>query len=95
MAVIASATLLYQNADPSVRRALIAVRKVTTGDTIDVSSVPGVGLFSTVYAAAHTCPSNRAQAAALPGVAGTIITFSQAGLANDAVDLLVLGEAPQ
>ena len=94
MAAITSATLDYVNADPNVRVALLSVRRVTTGDTIDVSAVPSA-LFSRVISATYSCVTNSAIASANATIAGTVLTFAQSGLAGDGVALLVVGEAPQ
>jgi hypothetical protein len=95
MAAIISASVLYQNTDSAERVVLLAVRRVTTGDTLDLSLVSLGSLFSALYSVATVVPSNRAQAAGAPTISGTVVTFAQAGLANDAVLLLIAGVAPQ
>lgn len=101
MAAITSVTVLYTNDGAfGVRTAVFAVRKVTTGDTLDVSVLGNMqgnplAVFSAVYSAAHVTVTNRAQAGAAPGIGGTVLTFNEASLASDGLVVTVVGQAPQ
>lgn len=63
---------------------LFAVRKVTTADTLDMAP-----WFSKITFAAAV--GATAQGTGNPTIAGTVLTFGTAGLANDAVWLFVMG----
>lgn len=91
MAVITSALTLAQAGDPTYRWAVIAIRNVTTGDTIDVSSVPST-LFSTVFGAVFIASTNRTQVPTISSVSGTVITISTTGLSKDGGELFVSGQ---
>lgn len=91
MATITSALTLAQAGDPTYRWAVIAIRNVTTGDTIDVSSVPST-LFSTVFGAVFVASTNRTQTVTVSSIAGTVITISTTGLSKDGGLLFVAGE---
>lgn len=68
----------------------LTINNVTTADTIDVSTIGETG-FKKVRAAAFF---GHAQGTAVVGtVSGTSITITSSGLANDTIELLILGEA--
>jgi hypothetical protein len=68
----------------------LTINNVTTADTIDVSTI-GDTSFKKVRAAAFF---GQAQGTAVAGsIAGTVITLTSGGMANDTVELFVLGEA--
>lgn len=68
----------------------LRLSNVTSADTVDVGSL-GAVTFKKVEAAVFF---GRAQGTGVVGsVAGTVITLTSASLANDTVELFVLGEA--
>jgi hypothetical protein len=92
MATISTAAILGQGGDPSIRWAVLAIRKVTTGDTIDVSLIPTAGLFTAVFGAIFLASTERTQTPVVSVVAGTVITISTTGLAGDGGYLFVVGQ---
>lgn len=91
MPAITNALTLAQQGDATYRWAVIAIRGVTTGDTIDVSSVPSA-LFSSVFGAVFIASTLRSQTPTISAVAGTVITISTTGLSKDGGVLFVVGE---
>lgn len=86
MAVIdpqAQTRVLYRNDGPH-RITVIGVRSVTTGDTLDVAE--HYSKLQTAIMSSVTSTSNG-----LPTISGTVVTFAQAGLANDTGVLLLVG----
>ena len=74
---------LYRSDSPH-RINVVAVRGVTTGDTLDVSA--RFSKLQTAIASSVTSTSNG-----LPTLSGTTLTFAQAGLNNDTVIVLLVG----
>lgn len=72
----------------SARSALLAVKNVTTGDTLDVGSGGAINVFSRVKAAIMCGTTVIGTAGA--SVAGTTVTIP-AGLSNDSAFVLVFG----
>lgn len=67
----------------------LEINNVTTADTIDVASI-GTQVYKKVEAAAFF---GRAQGTAVAAtVSGTVITMTSAGMANDTVEMLILGD---
>ena len=88
MTVIANSQVSVEWAEgSSSRTALIAVKNVTTGDTLDVGQA-GISTHSRVKSAIMTGTTVIGSAAA--GVSGTVVTMP-AGLANDSAFVLVFG----
>ena len=68
----------------------LELSNVTTADTVDVGSL-GTTAFKKVEAAVFF---GRAQGTGVVGSpSGTVITMTIAGLANDTVEMLIIGEA--
>ncbi len=68
----------------------LEINNVDTGDTVDVGSI-GAVVFKKVEAAVFF---GRAQGTGIAGtIVGTVITMTSAGLTDDTVDILVLGES--
>ena len=91
MAAITTALTLAQGGDPTYRWAVIAIRNVTTGDTIDVSVVPSA-LFTKVFGAIFIASTLRTQVPVVSTIAGTVVTVSTTGLAGDGGNLYLAGE---
>lgn len=72
----------------SARSALVAVKNVTTGDTLDVGQSGAINLFSRVKAAIMCGTTVIGTAGA--SVSGTVVTMPS-GLANDSAFILVFG----
>lgn len=89
MAAITSVTVAYQSPDVSERLVVYAIRKVTSGDTFDTTT-----LFSSVTYAALV-PVTRAGLTPSTSISGTVVTMTATGLANDGVYLVIFGEGPQ
>ena len=89
MAVIGTVTPLFSDSGAQ-RAVLMRAVNVSSGDTIDVSSV-GSFPFSKVQAAVIIGHDQRTPVIVTPGT-GTVLTLTSPGLANDTVDILVLGE---
>lgn len=73
----------YTNGD-ALCVGLFAVRKVTTGDTLDMA-----GWFSKITFAAAV--GATASGTGNPTIAGTVLTFATVGLVSDALWLFVMG----
>ena len=63
---------------------VLSVNRVSTGDTLDLGFA--FSKLQTAIASSVTSGSNG-----LPTIAGTVITFAQAGLSNDSIVLLLVG----
>ena len=91
MAAIAAAavkTILTQGSGQIVE--WLQISNVDTADTIDVSTIGAIG-YKKVEAAVWF---GHAQGTGVAGsVSGTVITMTSAGMADDTVEMLVLGEA--
>lgn len=89
MAAVQTAQV-YVSADEGAaeRIVLYRIRNVTSGDTFDVS-----GKFARVTAASFITAGSRSDVVTAAGVAGTVLTLTLAGLANDTVYCLVKGES--
>jgi hypothetical protein len=92
LAAITTAATLAQGGDQSLRWAVLAIRKVTTGDTIDLAAVPTTGLFSSVFGGLFLASTERTQVPTVSVIAGTVVTISTTGLAGDGGYLFVVGE---
>ena len=89
MAVLtASNATVEWSTGSSERTAVIALKKVTTGDTLDLNSPTAIQLFSVVKRAVAVGTTVAGQATLT--VAGTTITMP-AGLTDDAAYALVYG----
>ena len=73
------------------RWAVMSFQKVTAGDTFDMSTLAAIAPFQTVITGEAVAVSNRTETFALAGVAGTVVTLAGTGIANDSVDLWVVG----
>lgn len=73
------------------RWAVLGFQKVTAGDTFDMATLTTIPPFQTVITGEAVAISNRTETFALAGVAGTVVTLAGTGIANDAVDLWVVG----
>lgn len=89
MAAISSANQLFFDQSGSQRVSVLRLNNVTSGDTIDVSTVGSVA-YTKVNAAAFLASSTGT--GALATVAGTNLTLTLAGMANDTVTLVVEGQ---